>query len=740
MSESDPSRESSQPGPGESPIHSGSVFGAPFFAGVSGEPATLASISLRAPLAAARPTPAESPREISHHPAPAFAGELALPNWEAVLDALPYGFALLGPKQELHHENAACRKITGEGIGARGGIEAWLSTLCPEPGHREKVIKSWREEIWRNQRTRTFTLTPPGKPPREIQFRSSLLEDGGITLSIEDVTEALRAEEMQRHGKWKYRALFTHIRTGAVLVDHLGRIIEVNPAFATLCGNSPKDLRLTPFEGLLHPDEAKELAAAEKALLSSADGQRLPEDLPLSREVWLRTRSGETRVNLLWSPVGESNDPPTLSLYLFETPGLADPSDPLRAKLRAISRTAQALIHALPDLILLLDADGRISDFAPPPKAWPEIAPDDSWRQRPLSEVWPVLGHLLDQSRRQLLEEARTVHAEIRGSVDEGYEFAVSLTPCGEEQILVVIRNQSSQRAQRDRNLWQGEAFDRAPVGILRLDNQGRITDSNAAAISLLGREDLAFSGTEFGESLVPSGLTSEFFALEHEGKPRGSLLFVHSTNLPLSGAAPAAVSPADSSTTRPERRQHGFRNQIQLVTSLFSLEPQSAAAREAFIKWQVRLRSMALACPYDDTSSVWVFPLLRELADEICSLTGRGPGRREVIITGDESLSLGAQMAGAFSLLVGELMRLVLATRQHGPGPELYINLRPHTGDGFQLTVRPGTHRSFLFIDRDSEVETLELLTEQIQGRLETSDPGNPAKEWVLIVPQAPS
>jgi len=742
LSESDPSREFPQTGSGESPVHSGNVFGAPVFGGVSGAPATFASPSVPAPQAAAGPTPAERIRENSHHPAPAFALELAAPNWAAVLDTLPYGFALLGPKQELRHENAACRKITGDGIGVRGGIEAWLSALCPEPGHREKVIKSWREEIWRNQRTRTFTLTPPGKPPREIQFRSSLLEDGGITLSIEDVTETLRAEETQRHGKWKYRALFTHTRTGAVLVDHLGRIIEVNPAFATLCGNSLKDLRLTPFEGLLHPGEAKELAAA-KALLSSADGQRLPEDLPLSREVWLRTRSGETRVSLLWSPVGESNDPPALSLYLFEAPGSADPSDPLRAKLRAVSRKAQALIHALPDLILLLDADGRITDFAPPPKAWPEIAPDDSWRHRSLSEVWPVLGQLLDQSRGQLIEEARSVHAEIRGSVDDGYEFDVSLTPCGEEQILAVIRNQSSQRAQRDRNLWQGEAFDRAPVGILRLDNQGRVTDSNAAAVSLLGQEELALSGTEFGESSVPSGLTSEFLALEHEGKPRGSLLFIHSANQPPPGAAPAPASAAaslpDSSATRPERRQHGFRNQIQLVTSLFSLEPQSAAAREAFIKWQVRLRSMALACPFDDTSSVWVFPLLRELADEICSLTGRGPGRREVIITGDESLILGAQMAGPFSLLVGELMRLVLATRQHGPGPELYMNLRTHPGDGFQLTVRPGTHRSFLFVDRDSEVETLELLTEQIQGRLETTDPGNPGKEWVLMVPQAP-
>jgi hypothetical protein len=32
--------------------------------------------------------------------------------------------------------------------------------------------------------------------------------------------------------------------------------------------------------------------------------------------------------------------------------------------------------------------------------------------------------------------------------------------------------------------------------------------------------------------------------------------------------------------------------------------------------------------------------------------------------------------------------------------------------------------------------VEILELLTEQIQGRLEATDLENPSREWILIVP----
>lgn len=698
---------------------------------------------------AARPVPASTTATgVSHHPAPVFKAGLVSPDWATILDSLPYGFVLLGAKQDLRHENACCRQLAGKSIAECGGFEPWLSHLCPDPGHREKVIKSWREEIWRNQRTRTFTLTSPGNKPREIRFRSSLLQDGGITLSIEDVTEELRAEATQRHGKWKFRALFTHTRTGTVLVDHLGRIIEVNPAFAGLCGNTLKDLRLTPFSDLLHPDEAGALAKAARAVLANPAADGTSDDRQVTREVWLRTRDGEKRVHLHWIPVGESSDPPALGLYLVELPETNHAVDQLREKLRTLSRKAHSLLHAVPDLILLLDADGTVADFAPPPKAWPELNPDDSWRQRPAAEVWPVLGHLFSQCRSQVLEEQRTIHAEVRGSGEESYEFAISLSPCGDDQILAVVRNQSSQRALRERDLWQRAAFDQAPLAMLRLDTRGLIAEVNAAAADLIGGKGDVPIGAEFDDSSLPKGTIADFLALEHEGKPRGSLVFLHAdgkTKGEKASALPFPTLPAPqpvtvASTPTRERRQHSFRNQLQLVTSLFSLEPQSAAAREAFLKWQVRLRSMALACPYDDTATVWVFPLLRDLADEVCSLVGRGPGRREVIITGDEALTMEVQTATPFSLLIGELMRLVLGSRQHGPGPELYVNVRPHPGGGFQLTVRPGTHRSFVFTDRDSEIETLELLTEQIQGRLEPIDAGHPSKEWVLIVPQTRS
>ncbi len=723
------------------------------------------------PAPAPAPAPAAVAAGTSHHQAPVFSAPLSVSpsEWRSILDQLPYGLIVLGPGQELRHENAACRQLLGFGVAEKGGVEGWLAAVCPDLNHREKVINSWREHIWRNQLTRTFTLKTAAQKLKEIEFRSSLLRDGGITLTIEDVTETRRTEETLRHGKLKFRALFSHTETGTVLVDRTGRIIDANPAFLSLAGISLKNLRLSSLAELLHPSEAAELAGAEDQLSRLAPDHGAGK--VVSRDVWLRTSAAEKRTRVTYCPVGDGPERPAMAIYLFTPLDAISANERLTARLRVVSAKAQALLHAVPDLIILTDPDGSVVDFAPPPKPWAELVPDDSWRGQPTSTVWPVFGNLLRQCQDQVTTWGKTIHADIRGPEDDAFEFAVTLSPCGDGQILAVIRNHTATRALRERDLWQSASFTHCPLPIVMLDNHGIVSGVNLAASDYLGLGGAELCGQDFadfydgGEDSLREAIgcaassmgrwtshrpirsasggelhtTADFLALAQDGKPRGSLVFLE-RRLEVAEPAPAVAAPTDSAapsiSSKSERRQHGFRNQLQLVTSLFSLEPQGAAARDAFLRWQIRLRSMAQACPYDQSDNVWVFPLLRSLADEVCSLIGRGPGRKEVIITGSEDLTLDVQTATPFSLLIGELMRLVLATRQHGPGPELYINLRPHAGGGFQLTVRPGTYRQFVFTDRETEVETLELLTEQIQGRLEATDQENPAREWILIVP----
>jgi hypothetical protein len=56
----------------------------------------------------------------AHHSAP----EPALPvfDWTAVTDQLPYGLIILGPGQEVRHENATCHRMLGYGVKESGGV------------------------------------------------------------------------------------------------------------------------------------------------------------------------------------------------------------------------------------------------------------------------------------------------------------------------------------------------------------------------------------------------------------------------------------------------------------------------------------------------------------------------------------------------------------------------------------------------------------------------------------------
>lgn len=750
MAANNPSRETPSTGTGDSQSRSENVFAAPsggvFATGLSGA-APLGSLT-------------NAPKTEAHHPAPIFAAPplpLPTPDWTPVLDSLPYGLLVLGPEQQVRHENAAFRQLLGHGVAEQGGIEGWFAAVCPDLSERETVIHSWREHLWRNQLPRTYTLKTAEGKSREIEFRSSLLPDGGITLTMEDVTKRKRSDDLLLHAKRKFRALFSSTATGTVLADRSGRIIDANPAFVALCGTSLKELRLTSLADLFHPDEATALARAEEAVARASE-EKPHEERSASLDLCLRTPVGEKRTRATYCPLGDGRVAPDMGIYLFNALDATPDRGDLAARLKSVSDKARALLQTVPDLVLLVDEDGKVSDFAPPPRPWDELSPDEGWRNRPAEEVWPVFGHLLRQCSARVLDEGRTLHADLRSPATGGFEFSVTLAPCGDRQILAVVRNQTALRSLRERERWERSAFLHSPFPTLRLDAGGRVADANTAAIASIGLAENALIGREFsslvngdgriGPGAAPErgtgagqalGAVAEFLALE-EGTEKGSLVFFREIDRdakpppPNPSAAPAGMAASGPSLT--ERRQHAFRNQLQLVTSLFSLEPQGTEAREAFLRWQIRLRALALASPHEPGSSLWVAPLIRDLADQVCSLLARGPGRREVIVTGDDDLVVDPNTASPFALLLGELMRLALVDHRSGSGPALHIQIRSAPEGGFRLLVRPGNGRGFVFAGREAEIETLEVLAEQIRGRLEATDPARPAKEWILVVP----
>ncbi len=580
--------------------------------------------------------PATATQVGSHHASP--ARDVSKIAWESLVDSLPFGLVILSPRQEVVHESAFCHHLLGCGISEKGGVEAWLSNLCPDREHKEKVIASWREHVWRNQLTRTFSLKGSDEKLREIEFRSSLQPDGGITLVLQDVTQERRTEETLRHGKLKFRALFTHLPSGTVLIDRRGRIVDANPAFQKLVGISLNRLRLTPFGDLLDRDDKTAVTRIEEEFFAATSVHPQQSE---SLEVTVSTTSGTRKTRLTLCPVGEPETSPSMGLYILEGTGNDEAEEKWAVKLRRVAARAQALLDAVSDLILLVNDDLTVADFSPPPRSWNKLHPDESWKGNNLDGIWPVLGELVKNTKSQVIGERKNVHAELKSC---GSEFEVTLAACGDDQILAVVR-------------------EKAIVAPVQTDQS------------------------------VPT----EFQWVQ---------------------------------------AQHHFRNQLQLVTSLFSLEPQENAARDAFLRWQIRLRCVARACPENSESELKLAELFRGVADEVCSLLGRGPGRREIVVSGEEDITIAVENATAMALLVGEVMRLVICKRDPGLGPQLFLKITEEPDGGFRMNAKTGSSAQFAFSGKEGETEILEVLTRQLHGNLAVSPGVDPRDEWDLIVP----
>ncbi len=665
-------------------------------------------------------------------------------EWSKIIDSLPIGLVVFNAKQEVLFGNQAYLDLLGYDILQCDGVEDWLSKMCPDPGHREKVITSWRRHVWRKQSPRTYTLKNADGKVREIEFRAALQSDGGLVMMLQDVTLIRRTEETVRLGKLKFRVLFSNLSDGVVLVDKSGRIIDVNPAFLKFLEMPLSELRLTLLSDLLHPRDAEELTKAEAELLSKED---LSKDDKLYRDIWVRTKTTEKRTRVSFCPVVSHEGEYAMGAYIFQQPDSQESLQNATAKIKQLAEKAQALLNAVPDLILLINRDKTIADFAPPAKPWKELPLSDEWIGADTGKKWPALGGLLDQAHERVFDGNKTIHAELSSSNEAGGDFVVTLAPCGENQAMAVVQNVTVIQHLKKSQLCHQVLFDHSTDGVIRADFKGTVCEVNTIACELLGRPKEDLIGMRLSQFYGETSLHADIFnrelsehLLTKQGWVSDQTLYcpgggeekVKSLIIPIESDGEMQVmfniisrkeSPREKKNTlQGERGQHQIRNQLQMVTSLFALEAQDRDGQAAALKWQVRLRSLAQSYPCSEKGDVWVVAMLRSLADEVSSLSGRGPGSREIVITGPGSLVISSEISASFSLMAGEIMRMVMLNSGTQSGPKLFLDLERCAHGEISLSAKPGSSGYLFTPAQQSEAETLEILAQQLRGELRAS------------------
>lgn len=228
------------------------------------------------------------------------------------LDSMPFGVLVLNELGEPLFQNQPLTRLLGRAVQKDESVEQWLGAACPNDRHREHVTTLWREDVWRRQLTRTFTLATADGLLKDLEFQPASLAGGGLLVSIQDATEKVRHEEQLRATEAKFRALLQESPLPIVLMDKAGSVFEVNHNAEELFGHPKTELRRHPLDRWL--DEAGAAARVEAVRDLQLRGQRSTMiDVHVIREDY-----DPIPVHLHLAQVMDSEGEPHCTIHFFE--------------------------------------------------------------------------------------------------------------------------------------------------------------------------------------------------------------------------------------------------------------------------------------------------------------------------------------------------------------------------------------------------------------------------------------
>jgi PAS domain S-box-containing protein len=283
------------------------------------------------------------------------------------VDALPCGVLVLDELGTPVYQNEPLMKLLGRPVVKEETVEDWLSAACPNEEHRAEVTTLWREDVWRRQLTRTFSLATADGLLKELEFQPSGLPGGGLLVCIQDATEHCRHEEQLRATEAKFRTLLHECPVPVVLMDKAGSVFEVNHLAESLLGQPKTELRRYPLDAWLEPDSASARREALKQMLET--GER-----SLSMDVSLRQPDELTvPATLTVAPVLDALGDPHCTIHFLQKKGpvgspasaVASVSLPNPAPAHASLSAAPALLPSEPveTLLLKTNVNGRIKEI-----------------------------------------------------------------------------------------------------------------------------------------------------------------------------------------------------------------------------------------------------------------------------------------------------------------------------------------------------------------------------------------
>jgi PAS domain S-box-containing protein len=212
----------------------------------------------------------------------------------SILQSATYGVILLDQSGQYFYVNPEFTRITGYTLEDIPSGRLWFKKAFPDPVYRKKVMRAWLENGPGISKEMTFSVCCRDGQIKELEMRSTLLEDDGrMILTVSDITERKKGERALRESEEKYRHLVQNANSIIMRADPKGNITFFNEFAQQFFGYEEDEILGSHMLGTILPEQdsfGRNMATMLRELLENPDQYSVNENECMRRNgerVWI---------------------------------------------------------------------------------------------------------------------------------------------------------------------------------------------------------------------------------------------------------------------------------------------------------------------------------------------------------------------------------------------------------------------------------------------------------------------
>jgi PAS domain S-box-containing protein len=164
-----------------------------------------------------------------------------------ILDQAPISIAISAMDGRIEHINRKMTQTFGYEAADMPTLQRWAEQAYPDEKYRNKLLTHWATLIDKALRTDgeieggEYRVVCKDGKVKTVFIYGVVTADKKVVSLLEDVTSRVETEKGLRESESRYRALVETTRTGYVIINKEGRVLDANTEYVRLTGN--KDLK-----------------------------------------------------------------------------------------------------------------------------------------------------------------------------------------------------------------------------------------------------------------------------------------------------------------------------------------------------------------------------------------------------------------------------------------------------------------------------------------------------------------